>query len=122
MNLPHYEKAPITGKNLHALVGSYFRDYRPTEPQYFEKFGRELVEHLSKYIEYKDYNMDTIEGFCVKAQSCISKTSKPGELTYFSQLFILEIIIMAFIKTRTGLGYANQINESKKLIQCLKNS
>ena len=119
--VPHYEKAPITGKNLHALVRSYFSEYRPTEAKYFETYAGGLITHLAKYDEYNDYCMDTIESFCQKAKPCIERIHKPGLGTSYSQFFILEIIIMAFVKTRTG-GYAGQLEGSEKLKKCLETS
>jgi hypothetical protein len=119
--LLHYEKAPITGKNLHAAIRTYFDEYRPAEAKYFETYASGLVSHLAKYEEYKDYNMDTIEGYCQQAKPCIHKIDKPGLNTSFSQFFILEVLIITFIKTRRQ-GYAGQLNAADKIIKCLESS
>ena len=93
--LPHYEKAPITGRNLHVLVKSYYGEYKPIEDRFFESMANNINKTLAKYEEYKGYNMDVLEVYCQTAKTHINRVDKPGLLSSLSQYEILLVIFKA---------------------------
>lgn len=68
---PHYEHAPITGKNLKALMLDYFPDYHlhSIQSEYDTLCGAlnvYLVKH--KELDHHDITMDDVEQYCIKTQ------------------------------------------------------
>jgi len=99
---PHYELAPITGKNLKALMLSYFPDNprHSTQPEY-DKLCEELNVYLVRHkeLDHPDITMDDVEQYCLKTQPLLEtelKKSKWGvAASQYTHCKLLDLILHA---------------------------
>jgi hypothetical protein len=98
MNIPHYELAPITGRNLKELMECYYSEYKPSPLAVFNATSERLNNHLQKHPEHSDYTMNKMEWLCEESKPYVLEATKTGQLLV-SQSQVLQAILMTNIPT-----------------------
>lgn len=121
MNKPHYERAPITGRNLQLMMGAYYSDYKDGPMQSYEGIAQRMHLLAAKDAVYGLYTIETIEEMCIKARLQVVIAARTGELSVWTRVDILRAILYNSIKpygyTVTNKAYSMFIDNLGKLMK-----